>query len=362
MKIKLSQIGSVVYLVVLANYLGTTSGTIINMAKQDAWFSVLLAFIVGLIPIFIFIKIMDFKPDLNIAQKNVYIFGKVFGNFINILLMISTFIFLISIYWTTNNFIGSQYLHRTPTLLIGFCGATCIIYLLNNDIYTILRTLFILFIIGLSLYIFGSIGLINQFKMDNLKPFFENGLSNPLIAGFKTICYNIFPLFFITIFPKNSIENSNKLTKTILKSYFLGGSIMFFIILLTIGIFGPKLSELFQYTAYQLLKNISLFGFIDRIESIISIRWILYIVGFSVIASYFINTILNNMIKINKKVNIFLNFVLVISATILSEMIFNNHIDKQIFTSNILPFLSLISYFIIPIIILISSKLKKASV
>ena len=34
---------------------------------------------------------------------------------------------------------------------------------------------------------------------------------------------------------------------------------MFFIILLTIGIFGPKLSELFQYTAYQLLKNISLF-------------------------------------------------------------------------------------------------------
>ena len=95
MKIKLSQIGSVVYLVVLANYLGTTSGTIINMAKQDAWFSVLFAFIVGLIPIFIFIKIMDFKPDLNIAQKNVYIFGKVFGNFINILLMISTFIFLI---------------------------------------------------------------------------------------------------------------------------------------------------------------------------------------------------------------------------------------------------------------------------
>ena len=40
MKIKLSQIGSIVYLVVLANYLGTTSGTIINMAKQDAWFSV----------------------------------------------------------------------------------------------------------------------------------------------------------------------------------------------------------------------------------------------------------------------------------------------------------------------------------
>lgn len=357
-KYKLSQIAGVVYLLVLANYLGTTSNTVINLAKQDAWFSILIGFLIGFIPLFVFFKIMDYKPDLNIAQKNINIFGKKIGNIINIILMITTFIILTSICWTTDNFIGSQYLHRTPTLFIGICGSSCLIYMLNNDIHTILRSLFILFIIGFSLYIFGTIGLINQFKLNNLKPFFEHGFISPLLASFKTITYNILPLFFITIFPKNMIENSEKLNKVVIKAYLLGGTIMFIIILLTIGSFGPKLSQLFQYTAYHLLKNITLFGFIDRIESLISIRWILYFIGFAVIAFYFNSVILNSIIKINKKVNILINFVFVLGSIIISEIVFNNHLDKQFFTDNIFPYLSLFSYFIIPVIILISSKFK----
>lgn len=361
-KIKLSQISSIVYLLVLANYLGTTSSTIINIAKQDAWFSVLLAFIIGFIPILTFIKIMDYKPDLNIAEKNIFLFGKIFGNVINIILIITTFTIIITLCWNVNNFIGSQYLHRTPTIFIGLCGALCIIYLLNNDIYTILKTLFVLFIIGASLYALGTIGLVNQFKLYNLKPYFEYGLLNPILASLKTTSYNILPLFIITIFPKNQIENYDKLNKTIILTYLLGGFIMFSIILLTVGTFGYKLSSLFQYTAYHLLKNISLFGFIDRIESIISIRWILYIVGFLTISSYFIITTLKTIINIkNDTIIKILSPILVISATIISEIVFGNHLDKQSFTDNILPFLSLISYFIIPIFILIFCKFKKAN-
>lgn len=358
-KIPLSQIGCCVYLLILANYLGTTCNNIIILAKQDAWISIIISFIIGLIPLFMFIKIMDYEPDLNIALKNQKLFGKLFGNILNILLILFIFLFTIELFWNISNFIASQYLDKTPTIFIGLATSICIIYLLNNDIYTIFRTLFILCIIGIALYITGTLGLINKFELYNLKPYLEFGILNPFLAALKSTAYNILPLFMITIIPKNKIENCHKLGKVIITWYTIAALVMFVIMLLTIGIFGPKLSIIYQYTAFHLLKNISIFSFIDRIESTISIRWILYSISFITISLYFIMTTIKAVIKKeNQVVHKFMCFIFPLLLVFLSELFFKNNITKYNFSSDILPYLSGFFFFMIPLFIFISSKLK----
>lgn len=359
-KITISQIWSTVYLMVLANYLGTTSSNVINLAKQDAWFSIIFAFIIGIIPLLLYIKIMDYRPDLNICDKIKILLGRKLGGFINFLFLIFTFLLLIILFWNLDNFTGSQYLHRTPTLFIGFCGATCIIYLANQNIFTIMRTLFIMFIIVFSLYIFGTVGLLSQFNIENLKPYFENGFINPILGALLTTSYNILPLFLLTVIPKDYIQNSHKLGKTIITAYISAGLIMFSIVLLTIGIFGSKLSLLFQYTGFHLLKNISLFGFIDRIESTISIRWILYGICLITIIVYYIDNILKSTFKFkNELIFNILNIFLCISAVIMSELIFENNVVKNNFSMHILPYLCLIFFVLIPLLLYIIIRKKQ---
>jgi len=361
-KITLSQVASLIYILILFNYIGTTSDTIIPLAKQDAWLSIIITFIIGIIPLFIFLKIMDYEPDLSIIEKNKKIFGKFFGNVINILLSLF-FIFLVSFsFHNTTIFLSSQYLHRTPTLFIALCTSVPIIYLLSKDFSVILKTLFILALIGIILYLLGFFSLIFQIRTESFKPFLEYGITNPFIGGIKSVTYNILPLFLITLIPKNKIEKAHNLCKTVIITYTICFIVMFLIVFITIGVFGPKLSALYQYSAFQLLKNITVFGSINRIESTISIRWILYIIGFIVLALYFVLETINTAFKLgNKIIKIIVIFVLPIGSVLLSEWLFENNVSKIEFSEKFLPFVSCFFLFLIPLIILIFSKLKKTS-
>ena len=359
-KITVSEVGALAYILILFNYLGTTSDSIIPLVKQDSWISIILAFIIGIIPLIIFFKIMDYEPNLTIIEKNKVLFGKVFGSILNLILAIFFFISIIYSFWNLISFLGSQYLHRTPPFFIGICTCSCIIYLLSKDITVILKAFFVLFIVGLTLYLLGSITLVEQISLENFKPVLEFGITNPIIGALKNVSYNILPLFLITLIPKNKIKNVDKLGKTIAKFYILCFLIMFFIVIVTIGIYGPKLSMLYQYSAFHLLKKISILGFINRIESTISIRWILYLICFIVIGLYFVLESLKNTFNIkNKIINSILIFLLPLSSLYISENVFQNNVIKEIYAEIYLPIINGIFLFIIPLFILIFSKLKK---
>lgn len=361
-KIAVSEVGSLAYILILFNYLGTTSDSIIPLAKQDSWISIILAFLIGIIPLIIFLKIMDYEPDLTIIEKNKALFGKTLGNILNIIFALFFFASVTYSFWNLISFLGSQYLHRTPPFFIGLCTCVSITYLLSKDISIILKTFFIIFIIGLTLYLLGSITLLEQISLENFKPVLEFGITNPLIGALKNVSYNILPLFLITLIPKNKIKNVHKLGKTITKFYILCFLIMLFIVIVTVGIYGPKLSMLYQYSAFHLLKKVSILGFINRIESTISIRWILYLICFIIIGLYFVLDTLKNTFNIKNKIfNNSLILLLPLSSLYISENIFQNNVIKEIYAENYLPIINGIFLFLFPLIILFFSKIKKSN-
>ena len=87
-KITNFELGSIVYFLSRAYFIGISLNSLIVISKQDSWFSILLATLIGIIPLLMFLYIFSYEPDLNLNQKIIKLFGKVFGNIINILLLL----------------------------------------------------------------------------------------------------------------------------------------------------------------------------------------------------------------------------------------------------------------------------------
>lgn len=350
-KLSSLQFCAIEYFLILANNVGITTYILFNYAAQDGIISIILGTILGLIPLIIYLKIINTKPELNIFEKIEDKFSKT-GKIINLILTLAIAFFIATNYNNLIDFISSQYLSKTPHIIIALSFLPAIIYILTKGTTVIGRTVFILLIISLSFVFLTIIGLIWQIKIDNILPILENGIKNPLMCSLMYITYNITPLFLLTIIPKNEILDKEKLNKRIIITYILANIIILIIYFLTLSILGANLANLYQYPEYDVLKKVSLIGFIERTESTISLRWTFYaftltVIGILFISKYIIHTFKIKNEKTNKKIIAIISLIIVLWG----KFIFQNRakFNKTIF--NKLPILISIIMILIPFII-----------
>lgn len=356
-KLSTLQFCAIEYFLILANNVGLTTYILFHYAKQDGLISITLGTILGIIPLLIYLKIMNIKPELNIFEKIEDTFKKT-GTIINIILILSISILTIINYNSLINFISSQYLSKTPTIIIALSFLPAIVYILKKGTTVIGRTIFILLIISASLVILTISGLIWQIKIENILPILEHGIKQPLICSLIYTTYNITPLFLLTTIPKNEIIDKEKFNKRIIITYFIANTIILIMFFLTLSVLGANLSNLYQYPEYDVLKKVSLIGFIERTESTISLRWTFYVFTITIMGIQFITKYIKHIFKIkNEKTNLKIITVISLIITLLGNKIFNNITRFNTITYNTLPIFILIVLIIIPSII--SKKVKE---
>ena len=79
----------------------------------------------------------------------------------------------------------------------------------------------------------------------------------------------------LLIVQKDKISEKQNLSKYFTFFYFLSYLFAFLAIFLCLSSLGIYLCKIYQYPEYTVLKKISLFKFIERIENFIYIKWIL---------------------------------------------------------------------------------------
>lgn len=353
-KITKTQIGSLTYFIVRAYFIGITFNNLINISKQDSYLSIIIGFIIGFIPLLFIYYIFNYEPSLSLPQKNKKLFGNILGTIINILLILFTFFIVLFIFGNLVTFIFSQYLNRTPTVVISIVFIIAIIYVLSHGISNICKTAVILVFFSFLLYVISISGLIGKISVDNLKPFLEFGYKPIFKASYSYIAYNVLPLYLLLIIPKNDIKDK-KFFKSVILFYIIASVILMTILLATMGIFGLKLSYLYEYPEFQVLKYVSFIGLSARVEGILIIQWIFDLLIFIIIGLYFIMESINTIFKINK---VLLSVILAIALVILNEMITSNIIINNLST-NILHHIFFIFLSLFLTIMFITIKLKK---
>lgn len=356
-KISSLQFSTLMIYPILSLFSGIGLYNIVKTAEIDAYISTIISTIIGLFIIALFIFIFNYKKELTLPEKNIHLFGQTIGTIINYLISILIAFVGICLIYSISNFIVSQFLTETPIYIILIFLGLVIIYNVTKGIEVIARTGVIFFIIIFILTLISTFGLIPFFDISNIKPILENGIQKPLTAGVSLTLTNIIPIFVMLIIPKDKIVANNKVSKYIIIFYFIGMLFIFLATILTIGALGIHLIKIFPHPEYMVLKKISILGFIDRIENIIYVKWLLNdFISFSLIVYFIANSIKN---KNKQKV---LPIIITIIIMVISQYLFKDNTEFKWFIHNIYPYLNLLLFIIFIIIslnILIKKKFEK---
>ena len=351
-KIDSIEFTSLFILTFLSSSIGLSLYTTIKYASINSYIGILISFITSIIPLLIFIFILNYKQELNIKEKINHLYGKYLGTIINYILIILFFIIAITILFNLSNFIVSQYLSDTNILYIMILLSVTLYFSLNKGIETISRISSIFTLIFFILLVVAIFSVKKEIDINNLKPFLEDGINGPIKAGLVNSLLTIIPCFSLLMIPKQNIVNNNKVIKHLIIGYIISSIILFLISIISNSILGEYLIQIYQYPAYISLKKASLFNFIDRIENFFSLAWILSCFIAIITSIYYIK---ETITKNNKQI---INIPLIILLVIVSYKLFKNN---TIFDNHILKYypINLLSILIIFIIISITIIIRK---
>lgn len=358
-KINSLQLGSMLLALSITTFLGIGIFDIIKAAGVDAYLSVFVGSVVGIILFLLFLYIANYEPELSICEKTKKLFGPIFGTILNILLCISAFILGTTVFYNLINFTVSQFLSETPFTVIGIVFAFIIAFINIKGIETLSRTSLVLISINVILFLVCIFGIFPTFELENLKPFLANGLSNPLKGMIYMLALNVVPIFLLLIIPKNSIEDKKHYNKYLFVAYLFGCLVMITAILLTVGSLGIYLASYYQYPEYMVLKRIDIFDFIDRIENLIILQWFFgAFISMSVTVFFISKNIKLKKEKINKLVPVIITILLLITSLTVfpNNTVYNNFSYKYAIYPR---FLTLLIEIIIGVAIIIKKRIKK---
>lgn len=343
-------------------FAGVAIHNITYIARQDSWISVIIAFIAGLLPFALFYALLNFDPSLNIVKLTKKYCGKFFGTIINLIFIISLTFHASIVLWNLSNFINSQFLFKTPVLVISIFFMIPVIYTVTKGFKTIGRTSMVLFLMTVVIYLLSLFSLAGKAELDNLFPMFENGIIPVLDGALVSFSYSAIAIYPLLIIPKNDIEENNKLGKSLIKFYFINFISMFIVVFLIITIFGSPLTNLYQYPEFHILKTVNVANFFQRVESILSFQWLFdFAVGLMVFV-YYLKTAIQQTFNFENKFN--KTLILIISAIIiyLSTIIFKNNTIAYDFLGTIYKYVRVVILVFIPFIVYLIALARKNKV
>ena len=343
---------------ILSLYSGIGLYNIIKKSHIDSYISILISIIWTLLYLKILLTIFNYNPNINFPEKNIKLFGKYKGKIINIIINLLIISICILPTYSVSNFIVSQFLSETPIIIILILIFIVTFYNTSKGIETISRTATILFIIYITLELISILGLLPNFQLSNLKPILVTGKMNTIKNSLSFFTTNIIPITTILIIPKNNIINNKKTSKYLLIFLIITITFIFLDTILTISILSEYLIEILPHPEYIVLKKISFFGFLDRIENIIYIKWILGAFVHFTLNTYYICNSINK--KDKQKI---LPAITIITIVIISKILFKDNTKFKWYIINIYPYTNLLLLIIILIIFLkIIVKEKKNTV
>lgn len=324
-KISRIQVGMFLYLICSSLYLGLGDIILLRKSGNEVLIAMVLGTILGIIPVLMYLKVNSYLPTLNIYEKNIKIFGKVFGNIINII------IFLIYIFMLTVAirsiviFITSKYMQNTPYAFVGTLILITSLIICFRGLETIARVSQLSFFASILFMIIIELFLIKFVNVSNILPLINgNNYINNILNGaiYHASSCSILTMLLLTI-NKSSIKNEEKYNKTIIIFYLISSLSLCVVMFFVISCFGYNIATSFRYPEYILLKKIGISGSELHLENLLAFRWIFYMLSLCNISLY---GIICGVKKVSKNIKLNKIIIIIISTIcmILGEYVFGN--------------------------------------
>jgi len=242
-------------------------------AKQDAWLSVAFSIAVAILFIPLYTAIARQMNGKSFALYMKEMFGKWFGGlFVCVFIAIFPLIIFILTLRNLSDFITSAISPEANTTVISIIMIIAVYAAVRSGAAVIGRSAELLFFVLPVLYMIVTVTLLFTVNFKTLLPVFEFGWKPIVKSSFLLIAFpymeSVLFLFFVP-----HLAKTKKWGKVVLWSTVISGLIYFGAVLMTIATLSEGVASSAMYSAYFVVRTISIAGFVERFEIIVTVFW-----------------------------------------------------------------------------------------
>ncbi len=244
-------------------------------AKQDVWIAAILGLIIAVLLVYLYSAVGNLFPNMSLIKCTEELLGKWIGIVVSLLFIFYLFFNSSILVYMIGDFVTTQIMPETPIQFTNLLFVIIVVFGTRLGLEAFSRTAEILYHWIIGLLIIFLVFLFPTLEFKNIQPIFEHG-AKPVIRG--ALSYTSFSSLtlipLMMIFPA-CVNNQREAKKAFIKGAFIAGIIMFIVTTFCILVLGHDITARNAFPSYALAKKISLGNFIERIEVIIAVIWVI---------------------------------------------------------------------------------------
>ncbi len=251
-----------------------------SMVNQDAWLSSLIGIVFGIGVAILVYKFWNLFGGLSMVGIFRLVTGRVVGSVLTLLYILYLLSAGSAQVRVIGDFMTTQMLTETPVRVVIALFAAVVLIAVRCGITVIGRTsqLFIMLFVFLFVLLFFM--LLPESDIDNLKPFVSHSVVELARGSFYAMIYPYFQLItLLMVLPamkKDPLEKEIKpLEQEMFRSMLFSAGAGMIVVLLSLTVLGTYMTEHQMYSTYTMAKKISIGNFIQRMEAILVISYVM---------------------------------------------------------------------------------------
>ena len=255
-----------------------------GIAGQDAWISVLVTMVLGLLLMWVYTFLVTRFEKLTFIGVTRKIFGKWIGTVVSAGYFLYIFVTSYDIPWYIGSF-HTHIMHETPVIIILIVFYAALVIAALYGIEAIARASEIFFVFVTVTFIISIVLILPEVKVQYILPVFENGTGSVLKAAVVLSGYiSLQNTTLLMIYPA-SVDNEKQGKKALINGFLWANTVVLITVLVSILVLGSLLLAKSAFPTILLAREIIIGTILTRLEYAISIMWT--ISEFVIAALYF---------------------------------------------------------------------------
>ncbi|MCL1697023.1 endospore germination permease [Lysinibacillus sp. BPa_S21] len=331
--------------------------TVTSESKQDAWIVAIIGVAISLLLVKLFVALGNRTPTQTFIEANETILGRFFGKITALGFISLTLLSAGELLFFIGAFMKTEVMVETPTMVFALLFGIIIVYATYLGIEVFARSTEILFPIFILIFIVFVICISPQIHIENIKPILEASPKSISFSMFQFISLFSFPLAVLLMIFPSAVNVHKSAQKGFYIGSMIGGLILIIIIILCILVLGPANTAARISPSYALAQRISIGNFVQRIEVIMAVMWIISI--FIRTFMYFYASVIGIAQVCKIKDHRPLIFPIGLITIGLSQIIHPNIVHSYTYNREIWPLFSGVFTVSLPLLLLIVAMIRK---
>lgn len=273
-RISTKQMSVLIIFFVIGDMLLFLPSNMAEIAHQDAWISAMIGLVLGTLTAWLIFEYSQRFVGLNLVQIHKQVLGTWAGAAVSFFYLIVMFHDAATQVREIGDFVTTQMMTETPMRVICLLMVILFVIAIRSGLESIARTAEVLLFVLAVMFIAIILLLVPEAKVDRLTPVLESSLPTLVHGSLFFIAFPFTELFVMWMIIPNVAVNKH-LRKDFVIASLIGGAAIFAIVLMSLLVLGAYLTEHQMYSTYTLAKKIGIGHFLERVEAILAISWLL---------------------------------------------------------------------------------------